>query len=145
MNRCSIARDVQRQLDRHSNRAAMSSRPTRWVPILLLMALAAATIVAVPSVRQAVLRTAGWALVIDEPVAPADIIVVSLDSGGAGALEAADLVRCGFYRPSEWRRPRVHPPGAPLRRCERKANSPTAVTRRDGCHANLQNRRWNRR
>src|SRR5262249_49316050 len=96
MNRCSIARDPQRQLDRPSNRAAMSSRLTsRWVPILLLIAWAAATIVAVPSVRQAVLRTAGWALVIDEPVAPADIIVVSLDSGGAGALEAADLVQSG--------------------------------------------------
>ena len=29
-------------------------------------------------------------------VAPADIIVISLDSGGAGALEAADLVRSGI-------------------------------------------------
>jgi uncharacterized SAM-binding protein YcdF (DUF218 family) len=33
---------------------------------------------------------------MDEPVAPADIIVVSLDSGGAGALEAADLVHDGI-------------------------------------------------
>jgi uncharacterized SAM-binding protein YcdF (DUF218 family) len=72
---------------------SMSSRRTRWVPILLLVALAAATIVAVPSVREPVLRAAGWALVVDEPVATADIIVVSLDSGGAGALEAADLVQ----------------------------------------------------
>src|ERR1700738_3604002 len=71
----------------------MNSRRTRWAPILLLVALAAVAIVAVPSVRQPVLRAAGWALVIDEPVGPADIIVVSLDSGGAGALEAADLVR----------------------------------------------------
>ncbi len=30
-------------------------------------------------------------------------------------------------RPSEWRRPRVHPPGAPLRGCERKADSPTEL------------------
>jgi hypothetical protein len=43
------------------------------------------------AVREAVLRAVGWALVIDEPVTPADIIVVLLDSGGAGALEAADL------------------------------------------------------
>jgi hypothetical protein len=43
-----------------------------------------------------VLRAAGWALVINEPVAPADIIVVSLDSGGAGALEAADLMQSGI-------------------------------------------------
>jgi hypothetical protein len=58
-----------------------------------MVALAAAAIVAVPSVREPVLRTAGWALVVDEPVAPADIIVISPDSGGSGALEAADLVQ----------------------------------------------------
>src|SRR2546425_10139722 len=74
---------------------SMSSRWPRWAPILVVVALAAA-IVAVPSVREPVLRTAGWALVVNEPVAPADIIVVSLDSGGAGALEAADLVQSGI-------------------------------------------------
>ena len=75
---------------------SMSSRRPRWTPILLVVALAAATIVAVPSVREPVLRAAGWALVVNEPVAPADIIVVSLDSGGSGALEAADLVQSGI-------------------------------------------------
>ena len=75
---------------------SMSSRRPRWAPILVVVALAAATIVAVPSVREPVLRAAGWALVVNEPVAPADIIVVSLDSGGAGALEAADLVQSGI-------------------------------------------------
>src|SRR5258708_31241430 len=60
-----------------------------------LAAVAAGT-VAVPSVRQPVLRAAGWALVVTEPVAPADAIVVSPDSGGAGALEAADLVQSGI-------------------------------------------------
>ena len=74
----------------------MSSRRPRWVPILVVVALAAATIVAVPSAREPVLRAAGWALVVNEPVAPADIIVVSLGSGGAGALEAADLVQSGI-------------------------------------------------
>ena len=73
----------------------MSSRWPRWAPILVVVALAAATIVVVPSVREPVLRGAGWALVVNEPVAAADIIVVSLDSGGAGALEAADLVQSG--------------------------------------------------
>jgi hypothetical protein len=34
----------------------------------------------------------GWALVTNEPVAVADMIDISLDSGSAGALEAADLV-----------------------------------------------------
>jgi uncharacterized SAM-binding protein YcdF (DUF218 family) len=75
---------------------SMSSRRPRWAPILVVVALAATTIVAVPSVREPVLRAAGWALVANEPVAPADIIVVSLDSGGAGALEAADLVQSGI-------------------------------------------------
>jgi uncharacterized SAM-binding protein YcdF (DUF218 family) len=74
----------------------MSSRWPRWAPTLLMVALAAATIVVVPSVRERVLRAAGWALVVNEPVAAADIIVVSLHSGGAGALEAADLVQSGI-------------------------------------------------
>src|SRR6516225_2546815 len=74
---------------------SMSSRRPTWAPILVVVALAASAIVAVPAARELVLRTAGWALVVTEPVAPADIIVVSLDSGGAGALEAADLVQSG--------------------------------------------------
>jgi hypothetical protein len=73
----------------------MSSRWRRWALILVVVALAPATIIVVPFVREPVLRAAGWALVINEPVAAADIIVVSLDSGGAGALEAADLVHSG--------------------------------------------------
>jgi hypothetical protein len=40
----------------------------------------------------------GSALVVDEPVGPADIIVLSLDSSGAGALEAADLVERGIAK-----------------------------------------------
>jgi uncharacterized SAM-binding protein YcdF (DUF218 family) len=74
---------------------SMSPGRPRWAPILLLVALAAFAIVAVPSIREPVLRAAGWALVVNEPVASADIIVISLDSGGAGALEAADLVQSG--------------------------------------------------
>jgi len=75
---------------------SMTSRRPRWAPILVVVAVAAATIVAVPSVREPVLRAAGWALVVSEPIAPADVIVVSLASGGAGALEAADLVEGGI-------------------------------------------------
>ena len=59
-----------------------------------------------------VLRAAGWALVVNnEPVAPADIIVLTIDSGGAGVPEAADLVQNGvskresrFLKPAEQRR-----------------------------------------
>jgi hypothetical protein len=74
----------------------MNSRRPRWALILAVVSLAAAVIVAVPSVRESVLRVAGWALVVHERLAPADVIVISLDSGGAGALEAADLVKEGI-------------------------------------------------
>jgi hypothetical protein len=75
---------------------SISSRRPRWAPILVVVALATAAIVAVPSVREPVLRAAGWALVINEPISPADIIVVSSFAGGAGAREAADLVQSGI-------------------------------------------------
>jgi hypothetical protein len=68
----------------------------RWVTILVVLVLAAFAIVAIRPVRDPVLRSAGWALVANEPVTSADIIVLSLDSGGAGALEAADLVKSGI-------------------------------------------------
>jgi hypothetical protein len=63
--------------------------------VVAVVSAVAAVIVALPSAREPVLRAAGWALVVSEPVSPADIIVVSLDSGGAGVLEAADLVQSG--------------------------------------------------
>ena len=75
----------------------MSYRRPRWASILVVVVtLTAAAIVAVPSIRESVLRPAGWALVVHEPIVPADVIVVSLASGGAGALEAADLVQGGI-------------------------------------------------
>ena len=64
--------------------------------MLIVVGLAVAAFVATPSVREPVLRAAGRALVVEEPVAPADIIVIALDSGGAGALQAADLVHDGI-------------------------------------------------
>src|ERR1700746_2343125 len=73
-------------------------RRPRWSASLLVVAFVALAIVAVPSIREPVLRAAGWALVVNEPVASADIIVLSLDSGGAGALEAADLVQSGISK-----------------------------------------------
>ena len=76
----------------------MSYRRPRWAPILMAVSLAAAAIVAVPFAWEPVLRNAGWALVVNEPVAPADIIVVSPYSGGAGVLEAADLVLSGIAK-----------------------------------------------
>jgi hypothetical protein len=73
-------------------------RRLRPVTIVAALALAAFAVVAT-SLREHVLRAAGWALVInDEPVAPADVIVLSIDSAGAGALEASDLVQSGVSK-----------------------------------------------
>jgi hypothetical protein len=47
----------------------VNARRRRWVRILAA-ALAAVAIVAVPSVREPLLRAAGWVLVVNEPVAP---------------------------------------------------------------------------
>jgi hypothetical protein len=70
----------------------------RWASVSVVLVLAAFAIVAIRPLRESVLRAAGWALVVNEPVASADIIVLSLDSGGAGALEAADLVQSGISK-----------------------------------------------
>ncbi len=71
----------------------------KWSLVLLALALVAfAVVVAVRPFREPVLRAAGWALVTKEPIAPADIIVLSLDSAGAGALEASDLVQQGIAK-----------------------------------------------
>ena len=67
-------------------------------PIRAAIALAVVAIVAVGLAREPLLRAAGWALVVSEPVSVADIIVVSGDSGGAGVLEAADLVHGGVAK-----------------------------------------------
>ena len=71
----------------------------RWATIVVALALAAFAIVAIRSLREPVLRAAGWALVVNnEPAALADIIVLTIDSGGAGALEAADLLQNGVSK-----------------------------------------------
>ena len=71
----------------------------RWAQIIAALALVVLAILAIRPLRVAVLRAAGWALVVkDEPVVPADVIVISIDSDGAGALEAADLVHSGVAK-----------------------------------------------
>jgi hypothetical protein len=79
-----------------------SSRTTfQWptlTAVLALIALAAFSVLAIRPLRETVLRAAGWALVVNEPVTPADIIVLSLDSGPAGVLAAADLVQSGISK-----------------------------------------------
>ena len=71
----------------------------RWrrhfAAIALLAVISLAAIAAIPTTRIIALRAAGHALVADDPVDAADLVVVSIDSGNAGLLEAADLVRRG--------------------------------------------------
>jgi hypothetical protein len=46
--------------------------------------------------RDPLLRSAGTALIAEDPLGRADVIVLTLDVGAAGVLEASDLVRAGF-------------------------------------------------
>jgi len=75
------------------------------VAILLVAAIVAAAFV----LRLPLLRSLGGALVVTSPVSSAEVVVVSADAGGAGVLEAADLVRDGVA-------PRVAVLGDPPRR-----------------------------
>jgi uncharacterized SAM-binding protein YcdF (DUF218 family) len=93
-----IAAEVVMSRRRRGGQARPNMKLRRPGLILAVIALAAVAVLAVGPAREPVLRAAGWALVVSEPVAPADIIVVSLDSGGAGALEAADLVQSGLAK-----------------------------------------------
>jgi hypothetical protein len=67
-----------------------------WILALALVGFAIFVVLALRPFREPLLRATGSLLVVSEPVLPADFIVVSLDSGGAGALEAADLVKSGI-------------------------------------------------
>jgi uncharacterized SAM-binding protein YcdF (DUF218 family) len=58
-------------------------------------AILAALALSLPGVRHKLLRAAGWALVANDAKRPVDVIVVGVDDYGAGALEAADLVKEG--------------------------------------------------
>jgi uncharacterized SAM-binding protein YcdF (DUF218 family) len=75
----------------------MGASSRRWVVrIIALIALACVIASVVPTTRIRLLRAAGWALVVHhQPIQSADIIVVAIDAGGAGTLEAADLVHNG--------------------------------------------------
>ncbi len=61
----------------------------------LLVVLASGSALLVPSVRTRALQSLGTALVAEDPLAPADVIVIAPDVAEAGALEAADLVHRG--------------------------------------------------
>jgi len=67
----------------------------RWGRVLGVLAFVVAAIAVTTLLREPILRGAGRALIADDPLEPADIIVVSVSARGAGLLEAAELVRRG--------------------------------------------------
>ena len=80
--------------------ASLARRPdaprvSRRTPVVV--AVAAVVLLAVTSgtIRDSLLRAAGWALVVDDALQAADVVVVGVDAGGVGVLEAADLVQRG--------------------------------------------------
>jgi hypothetical protein len=60
-----------------------------------MVGLLGAASVVIYSVRRPILRAVGWALVVNEEVESAEVIVVAVDADGGGVLEAADLVQSG--------------------------------------------------
>lgn len=73
----------------------MIARQQRWARIVLAVVLLGATGIGIPAIRRPILRAAGSALVVNEHVETADVIVVAADADGAGVLEASDLVHRG--------------------------------------------------
>ena len=74
----------------------MSTRVPRWARAAVVLLFTGAIVAGVPTIRESMLRAAGWALVFDAPVERVDVVIVSVDAGGAGVLEAADLVHRGI-------------------------------------------------
>jgi hypothetical protein len=73
----------------------MLSRRSGWKWIccsLLCIGIVCASVYLLPKTA---FRAAGWALVANEPLGLADVVVVPLDADGGGVLEAADLVHSG--------------------------------------------------
>ena len=83
-----------RMLTARRSAAGRQSPARRYLaPTILVLAIVT---VLLPAARQAMLRTAGGWLVAEDRLAPADVIVVAVDGGPAGVLEAAALVQQGI-------------------------------------------------
>jgi len=79
-----------------SPRAAVARRRRLRALLAVPVALVLAAAFAVPAARTPILRSLGWMLVAEDPVRPADAIVITIEGGGAAVLEAADLVHQGY-------------------------------------------------
>lgn len=73
-----------------------SPRARQSVVVVISLLLCGTAALLVTPVRTASLRALGGTLVAEDPVEPADAIVVTVDVGTAGFLEAADLVHAGI-------------------------------------------------
>ena len=63
---------------------------------LLISLLAVVLVCCIPTTRGWLLRSAGRMLVTEDPLANADVVVLSVDSGAAEVLEAAELLKTGI-------------------------------------------------
>ena len=76
----------------------MSVRSRRWYGLLVVIVLLG-VVSGVPAIRGSMLRAAGWALVVEDALEPADVadvIVVPEWAGAAGVIEASDLFHRGM-------------------------------------------------
>jgi hypothetical protein len=87
--------NARRTSDDAGGRRALRFTRRAWTGVLVAAMLAGALVTAVPSARRAWLTAIGHALVLDQPISAADVIVLSLGAGPPGVLEAADLVHQG--------------------------------------------------
>ena len=71
-------------------------RRRRWTAAAAVALIVFAMGACVPPVRVGILQRLGWALVAEDPLTRADAIVLTVDVGRAGVLEAADLVHQGI-------------------------------------------------
>ena len=75
-------------------------RPRLLIIVLVVVLLGAAG--GISAIRRPILRPAGWALVVNERVEPADVVVLAYSADFAGMLEAADLVHGGVATESRF-------------------------------------------
>jgi len=76
--------------------ALSAARSHRLLLVVAGCALVLLLLAALPLTRGALLRSVGRALVAQDAIRHADVVVISIDADGAGVLEAADLLHQGW-------------------------------------------------
>jgi hypothetical protein len=85
----------ERSSDCTTNGILPSVRRPRRARIVLIVVLLGVASIAIYAFRRPILRAAGWTLIVNDSIEPADVIIVTVEADGAGVLEAADLVHSG--------------------------------------------------